>query len=315
MATQFTGYQGLLGWTVGRFDWLNAADSKVSRYWRVIEHGSAATKWPWMGKTIVGLWGPRAGPRGQLRGSGDSIFAEGVGNQKFIPFFTKMDADLEQAKKAALMTLFGVPRGGRLKPTRNEDLLWGKTPSDKARALYNLVVRVPVDRVPFVQGTISNEIEPRNFYGKTLASFRPLEVELAALREEVGPMIGGLDPNSNQGRARSRELVAFDAGTKPRSGRRKVEGIPTTGRVTKAGKTVGTGLVTVGASALVQDFIRDGGGHFTSGAWQDMIRSVNARVAEAFQEALVAEMRAERTRPATGALVDATKDPRNRYPQ
>lgn len=297
------GYVQLLGWGVGNLEWLNDPASKVNRYWRVIEEGSEATAWPWQGQTIVGLWGPQAEPRGALHGTGFSVFGESD-TEKFIPFFAKLGTDLDAAKRAALLSLFGVAPGSKMTVTRNEDLLYGDTPAQKRKALYYLMERVPVDRVPFVRGVIQQPVLARHHYANARAKFQPLAKELEALREQLRGIFSQ-DIATTAGLQKARGILATDVSGVPRSGPRRSESreFPSDGAV-----------VSITASPIVQDLIRDGKGQFSTKVWQDIVRAVNRQVAEAFQAAVVAEMESERgRRPATDRLIEATASPQNIY--
>ena len=74
----------------------------------------------------------------------------------------------------------------------------------------------------------------------------------------------------------------------------------------------GLGVISVTASAEVQDFIRDGRGHFSAGSFQDMVRSINRRMARLMQDEVVRQMRHHL--PSTGQLEAATRADENRYP-
>src|SRR5690606_22243005 len=94
-------FAGRLGWAVGIPEWLNNENSKVNRYWRVIEYGSSATRWPWQGQRIVGLWSNLPGPRGGLITGQLSMFNV-ARDQKFVPFFHAKNGDMDRAGRAAL---------------------------------------------------------------------------------------------------------------------------------------------------------------------------------------------------------------------
>jgi hypothetical protein len=291
-----TAYIGLLGWTVGRYDWLDNPASKVNRYWRAIESGSGEG---WPGRPIVGLWGMAAGPPGDLHGTGDSVFS-GMSIQKLIPYGATMSgADLQHAKVAALYALFGGPR-----VTRNAGLLYGEKPWEKRAALWYLINRVPLDRTPFVQGIIGRPIQAQHYYAKAWAKLAPMQMEMAFLRDELKGLIGGLDPTTARGRRAARQYVAMDTRM----------GAVRTGRahVDTRQFPVGVGVISITARAEVQDFIRDGKGHFSAGSFQDMVRSINRRMAKLMQDAVVAEM--THHRPSTGHLEAATRADENRYP-
>jgi hypothetical protein len=161
-----------------------------------------------------------------------------------------------------------------------------------------------VDRVPFVRGVVQKPVVARHHYANANAKFQPLTKELEALRGALRGIFSQ-DIASSGGLAKARDILSKDVSGVPRSGARRSESreFPSEGAV-----------VTLTASPIVQDFIRDGKGQFSTKAWQDIVRSVNRQVAEAFQAAVVAEMEADKgLRPATDRLIEATKSPQNIY--
>lgn len=316
-------YGQALGWSVGRFSWLNDPASKVNRYWRVIEEGSDATAWPWKNKRIVGLWGND--PRQRI-GNDLTPFVGGRNNQKFVPFFPEIgDSDSLHAARAALYVFFEGGEG------RNMDLIKAVQPPrkrpggngrpwdpDKARKRFYfwLMTRARVEQMPFVQGVIVRDVQAEHYYAKALASFDPMERELAQMREVFSHLLtsGGktFDPSSRSGRRQLRELQAFDSYSRfgsvaPKRGRLSTE------KATHSGQVRGEYLVTVNASASVQDMIRNSRGQLTR--FQAEVAEINRRVARDFQNHLVELMERGGKRPASGQLIEATRDDRNRTPR
>ena len=144
-----------------------------------------------------------------------------------------------------------------------------------------------------------------------------MQVEIEMLREVIGPMIRGAFSQAG-----ARKAMASDSGSTARKGpaHREVSDARPYMAGMRPGEIgpvpSGVGIVTVVAGSNVQDLIRTGGGQFPAGQWQAAIIEVNAKVAAAFQEHVVALMAdGVHLRPPTGDLVKATRDPRNRYPQ
>lgn len=320
---------GTSGWSVGRFDWLNDPASKVNRYWRVIEQGSSATKWPWQGETIVGLWGPNAGPRGELHKGDLDAFQTGRADQKFVPFFRQRGSDMTRAARAALWYYFDGGKGPnmeQLTPDATRSRHEGghfNADAERHRIFFWLMTRAKLDQMPFVSGVVVRPIPPALFYQRALASFDPLGKEIEALRAGV-QHLAGANVSTPSGLATAREALAVDTGSYQGVQRSLSPGqaiglrpAARTGAprqfVTHA--PVPVSMATATLSAASQDFLRDGKGRFSSGAWQDMLRKVNRDVAKQYQDAVVSLMNAERKRPPTGDLIKATKAPQNRYPQ
>jgi hypothetical protein len=316
-------YGGMLGWSVGRFDWLNNPDSKVNRYWRAIEQGSNY----WVGKNIVGLWGPDAGtntrPNRLINGGPLAPMDRGAGGDKFVPFFSEAGGDMEGAKRRALWYFFG---GG----TRNMNLLQPKnavtkkgnaksgplSPSDQRRMLFYLMNFAP--HVPFVSGVVGQPILAQHFYTDALTSFgNPAQREIAMLQRQLTWAIGNSPITSAAGRNKARQAMADDS----RHGIVKTKALPPAVKPNFTGTPVHgyladnqRGLAEVSATVYTQDFIHDGRG-FSNGQWQAMVRDINAQMAREFQREVVAHMSRKRTpRPATNDLIEATENERNIYP-
>lgn len=327
-ATGANGYEGVLGWAVGRQEWLNDPSSKVNRYWRAIEDGSTY----WQNKTVVGLWGESAGtnsrPNSLINGQPMSRF--GGGGQKFAPFFPRphSGADMEKASRAALFYFFGgvVGRGGG--PTRNLDLLrtgtqhrvdkhgWSKgapdSLSEKKRMFFWFMTKATPEQMPFVRGKIGRPILPQHHYTKVAAGFPIIDTEMDLLRTGVETLMGGTLPKGKMTDARVRDAmraaVAKDSntGAKPKTG-------PVRG-VTRQMPNVG--LIHVSASPITQDNLRVGGGKFSHSYWRGMVVDVNRQMALLVQKEVVAAMQEQRTpRPATRDLIRAAADPRNITPR
>jgi hypothetical protein len=309
-----------LGWSVGRPEWLDDPSSKVNRYWRTIEYGSAASGWPWAGKRVVGLWGPSAGTNdrpGRLHSGELSMFSD-RDDQKFVPFFKEIagdEASMKRAGRSALLFLFGggptssklhFPNEELIKPDLSirdkRGKLRAKTP-ERARLnfWFWLMTRARLEDMPFVQGKILREVEAGNFYRKTLIDFHPLQREVQALKEELGfqslkttRKYQGLDAKDSRGRE-----VPAKTGTP----------VQDKSYETRMGSRF---IVNVSASGRTQDNIRDAFGRFTSG--QAITAAVNKRLALQFQEALIERMSHGRERPSTGDLIEAHGDANNRLP-
>lgn len=311
------GYGASLGWSVGRFEWLNSPNSKVNRYWRVIEEGSNATDWPWQGQRIVGLWGPNAGPRGALIQGDLSRFSKSRNDQKFVPFFRSRTGDMEGAARAALYYYLGGGTGKNMELLRGDPGRGsgngGKDVDNARRRLYFWFMMVGsgrpgsprMDQLPFVQGIIVREVLAGNYYARALMNFQPMQREIDGIKE-----IFGADLSSSSGMKETRRLQAADSydrhtsEVKPKTGRAKAE------RTQLSTLHSGRYQVTVNASVRVQDQIRNSRGRFTSS--QGAIAELNRRLATAFQDEVVQLMRQERRRPVSGALIRATADPQNR---
>lgn len=295
-------YEDLLGWTVGRFDWLNSENSKVNRYWRVIEEGSEATKWPFVGKTIVGLWGNSAGSNsrpGSLQSGDLQIPESGRANQKFVPFFATLNSDQLGAKRAAIWFLFD---GGK----RNMDLIRGNSPNEKKRFLFWLLTKATVNQIPFVAAYVQRPIKPAHYYLKAKQAYDPVQRDIDLLRQETAYFMRGHDFSTASGLKKARALVAFDSadGTAPRTGRRGGD----------SGSPSGAALASVRVSASTGEFTRNSRGQFT--VYTDIVRKVNRQLAQEFQAEVVNQITSHRSqRPQTGDLVRATQDRRNRSPE
>lgn len=325
------GYGKSLGWSVGRFEFLDSEQSKVERYWRAIESGST----DWVGQRLVGLWGGNPGTNrrpnriieGTLGGMG------GRNDQKFVPFFANRGKGELGAARAALYYFFGGgPTRGNptfenmdlLKVDRSPDVVYGRGDAGvqrrraQGRLYFWLMTRARVDQMPFVQGIVGQEIKAGYHYARALAHFDPLKVEMDEIRKVFAFALsrngqaGHYDPATPAGRKQIRTIQAFDSYSKygevaPKKGRARKERASHT-------KLFGAGyLVSMDATANVQDFTRNARGQFTS--LQSEVAEVNRRVAAAFQAEVVQLMRQSRgSRPATGDLIRATEDPRNRTP-
>lgn len=324
------GYGGSLGWSVGEFAWLDSPNSKVNRYWRVIEQGSNETDWPWQGRRIVGLWGPNAGPRGRLINGGDlSAFQTGRGDQKFVPFFRSIDqADNRRAARAALYYFFGGGKGKNMELLRTDP---GGTSarnrrqsveSNRKRIYFWLMTRARVEDMPFVQGVIIRDVVAGRYYARAIVNMGGaqgiLDRELDALRRVMSHIYGAggewADPTTSAGLKKGREYQAADAYSKygpvkPKTGRRRTEKTTHSGAAHVRG---GQWAVTVNASGYVQDFIRTSRG--TISQYVSEMTQVNQALAARFQQEVVQLMREERRRPMSGALIKAHEDRRNRTP-
>lgn len=302
------GTGGRVGWVVGRYDWLNSDESLVSRYWRMIEDGSEASNWPWVGRRLVGLWGPDAGPYRSPGTPGNLITgvlsAAGQGNgQKFVPFFPRIDSSDAELRIAAQRALRYYLRGGQ-----NIDMLYGSTEKAKKRMYYYLTQKAPLDKIPFVSSMVQRPIIGAHHYRDALASYDPMAVEIAQMREVFQGSLGGAEPGSRAGVHNLRADVAAQTQDNVlRSGRRKREGGPV------GGGNIWDGLYIGASSSILTDAFRDNKGRFAT--FQSEVRAVNARVAKGFQDAVVAQMAENRKRPASNALRRATADRRNRYPE
>lgn len=279
-------YEGVLGWSVGRFEWLDSESSKVNRYWRAIEMGSMY----WVGKHIVGLWGDRPGDNSRpniLRSGTLDAMRSGVGSQKFVPFFATEGANMEKAARAALLYYLGIQMHSR--PT-DEQLarLNGATPQDNRNIFFWLMTRAPADRFPFVSTVVGRPIEARNFYRQALVNYDPMTEHVALLRRGVSLTLSGMSSTGTEARGPDQLKPGMSG--------------PTRG-----------GVATLRTSVATQSFLRNDKGQFTS--WQDMIVDINKEMASQFQAAVVEMMTSSKGhRVPTGDLLRATEDPRNRTP-
>jgi hypothetical protein len=281
-----SGYAQKVGWTVGLRTWLDSPESKVSRYWRAIEYGE---EW---NADLIGLWG---------KGRSLDPFREGEG-QLFAPFGKSSTDPLKRARKAFWYYITGGKMG---KPNVSDlEKLGAGSPSNNRRVFWWIMTKAPVEKIPFVSGHAHGNIAARHYYEHARTSFNPLVVEVAALQRGVATLMGGVFK-----RASARSSMARQTNQGPRSGFSRQE-------VSDVGPLLNEqGIVTVTASAGTQDFLRTGSGQFPSGPWQQMLIEVNRQVAKEFQLAVVAEMEAgQHLRPATGELIRATRDVRNREP-
>jgi len=305
-------YGARIGWVVGRFDWLNSVDSKVERYWRVIEEGSAATKWPWVGQQIIGLWGPNAGTMGQDRNNlidGSPLTAMGAGsNQRFVPFFAHLgasEADLLRAAHAALYYYFGGGRGP------NMSQLNGGSVRANRRIYYWLMTKAGLTQMPFVRGSVVKPITAAHYYQNALRSFGPAEVEMQELRRLCDQFFGGVNPGTSRGMANLRRQVGDEQGVAPRTGR--VRSRPETSNRRPFDSYLPAGSIAVALTGRTTDMGRNAKGQFSNDLFRASIEDVGREVAKRFQLAVVREMESGR-RPATGDLARATASERNRFP-
>lgn len=301
------------GWSVGRFDWLNDPASKVNRYWRVIEEGSNATDWPWQGQRIVGLWGPKAGPRGRLITGDLSAFQSGRDDQKFVPFFRNRGKGLNAAARAALAYFFEGGRGKNMDLIR-ADPRGNRNAASARRRFYFWMMMVgkergpTLDQLPFVQGIVMREVQAGNYYARALEAFNPMDRELDALRR----IFGGADVSTRSGLRQARTLQAFDSYSRYADEVRP-KTRPTPGGARRysshTSRHGGRFAASVDMSFVAQDFRRNALGHFTS--YQGDLQQANRQIAAEFQSRVVQLMQQERRRPVSGALIAATKDERN----
>ena len=314
-----SGYAGKVGWTVGLASWLDDPASLVNRYWRQIEHGQS-----FEGVILIGLWGnnPGAigaqGPHGNRLRTGEPLTppGEGFGNQKFVAFGETASA--ATALHRARFAFWYFITDGKMGRPSNENLskLHGASPSERRRIFFWIMSKAPINKIPFVSAKAKRSVEGRHYYTRALDSFDPMQVEIQMLREVIGPMIRGAFSQTS-----ARATMARDSGSSARKGRTRREVSDATSYL--AGMRPGEigpvpasmGIATVTAGSNVQDLIRTGGGQFPAGQWQAAIIEVNAKVAAAFQEHVVALMEeGPHLRLPTGDLIKATRDPRNRYP-
>ena len=324
-------FAGQLGWGVGMYDWLDSEASQVKMYWRMIEHGSEDSNWPWVGKRIAGLWGSQAGPRGALHGSANNPFRPGADTEKLAPYYDTINSDMLGAARRALWVFLGggkgpnmdllrasffvktEMRGGKNSKRRVTRLVQATTEAQRRHArqslFYWFMTQASVEQIPFVQGVVHRPIEPRDYYAKALRSFPLEQRQLEAMRHVFAEAF-----QTFTGRTDLEVLRKAQA-------RDNLSGRASTGRarqvVDDAGLrrfgVFGNTEVTIAATPTIQSLTREQG-RFVNGAWQSALREANERVAILFQEAVVGEMVRGR-RPATYALRKATADPRNRYPR
>lgn len=327
------GYAGQLGWSVGLESWLDAPDSPVRRYWRVIEFGSAATEWPWQGEVVAGLWGSQA--RGRI-GSGHGRFSSNR-DEKLVPYFKKLGQDMLGPARHALWDFMEGGKGPNmelLKVDRFMKVLGGKkrvdgshaprryamrpvtTPAQARRARASLfhwlltATAADISSIPFVVGQITNPVEAGHYYRRALSAF-PLEAEQGRAVEEAFAF--ALRSGSKSPLQQLRKVQAFDNSTGSASRGRARTYVDSAG-LRRYGAHSGA-MIAVAASPTVQTLTRDDKGRFVNGTWQQALREANELVAKAFQQAVVDEMEQQGERPRTGAMAKATRDPRNRYPR
>jgi hypothetical protein len=308
------------GWSVGNIDWLNSPASKVNRYWRVVEEGSNATDWPWQGQRIVGLWGPNAGPRGGLINGDLSAFQSGRSDQKFVPFFRQRGKGLEGAARAALYYYFGGGEGKNMDLIRADPSAGkyggpGRSVEAARKRFYFWMMMVGKDhgprleQLPFVTGIIMREVQAGDYYARAITSFNPLEREKEKIRQ-----LFGKDMSTPGGVKNARDYQAMDAYSSGKPVKPKTK---TTAWLKKqimanphsAGRGSGF-MYSVDMSVQVQDLRVDSRNRFHQ--YQGDLQAINRELAEAFQEEVVQLMQQERRRPVSGALIRATRDPRNR---
>lgn len=164
------------------------------------------------------------------------------------------------------------------------------------------------DQIPFVSGTIVREIAPRHYYAKAIADFRPrlIEQELQGMRDAARWAIG--DARGGEEFRKFRASAADENSTAPRKGRARPDHAQLSSKYIPSGGAE----VSIAASAQIQFAMRNANGQFINGAFQSTLREVNARVAAAYLREVAALM--EFHRPGTDALIRATLDRRNRYP-
>lgn len=344
MPVQGTGsFAGRVGWSVGQLDWLDDPSSKVNRYWRSIEYGTNGAGFK---GRIAGLWSNQSGvnPRpplsNNLIGNGPLSRFGKSGDQKFAPF----DSDRGSGKgaQAALAYYFGISRGQtahlnldqiEVRETKDENKRRHKdvakdgtvtyrmesrgsltSNAAKRRALFKIMEAAGEGKkVPFVTGDVKRSIKARLYYTNAVNMFGPADATVEALRQVIGPLIGGVDPSSEAGKREGRQRVAFDS----------THGVARSGSRNAITNDAGinaylgdrAGLATFAARPIVTDYLRNGRG-FSAGEWQVAVERTNAATAARFQDLVVDLMRQEpAVRRPTGDLVAATLDKRNRYPQ
>jgi len=339
-----SNYAGQIGWAVGIPEWLNSSRSQVERYWRVIEEGSAATKWPWQDQGIAGLWGDNARPG--WNGATDPF--GGRNNQAFAPFFRNREDNMLGPARAAIMRYLGDGKGKNMDQlkvsyvtTYRRQWIAGQdakrfggrgkatgpverktrsslTPSDVKRARrallhWYLTGATKPNQIPFVYGVIKNPVVGANYYGRAMQKFRPQlpGVQAAMMREALDFAIQTAGGKTSV--TALRKVQAFDnAGESARTGRARAER-----RVDelRTYEPYDTAIQVQLADITVQSLMRDDKGRFVNGLWQQALRNANERVAMQYQAMVVELMRAEGRRPRTNALVAATESPENRYPR
>jgi len=303
------GYASKVGWTVGRFDWLNNPESKVNRYWRQIEE----TGQEYTGLILIGLWGDSAGlsTRPNPLRTGDALTrpTPGLDTQKFVPFGETHSEGT--ALSRARFAFWYYITDGKMGTPSNTQLAakLGHSPKDSRAVWYWVMTKtVSATQIPFVYARSVKAVAPRNDYKKALASFNPVAFEVALLRQKIGSLMTGAYSTR-----KARVAIGTDSsGARIRTGP-AVQEVRNAATLLRA--ATGVGVAEVTASGAVQDLIRTGSGTFPAGQWQAMLIDVNREVAAAFQEHLVAQMvSGPHKRPPTDELVRATADPRNRYP-
>jgi hypothetical protein len=339
-----SNYAGQIGWAVGILEFLNdPGKNPTERYWRVIEEGSGATKWPWQDQGIAGLWGDYPRPDWD---AADTQFTPGRNNQAFAPYFRNREQNMLGPARVAIMRYLGDGKGrnmdqlkvsyvktyrrqwiagedakrfgGRGKatgPVEVKTKTW-LTPSDFKRARrallhWYLTGATRPNQIPFVYGVIKKPVEGANYYGKAMAKFKPTlpAMQAKAMREALGFAFSGDTKVLQQ----LRKIQAFDNSS----------GTARTGRAVAERRTADlkkyepfdTAIRVQVANVVVQSLIRDSYGRFVNGTWQAALREANERIAMAYQAMVVAEMRNHRHRPATNALVEATANAENRFPR
>lgn len=341
-----TNYAGQVGWAVGMPKWLDSAESKVNRYWRSIEYGSDE----WVGRRVVGLWGPDAEPRKGLWGMATTPFGAGS-REKFAPYFKDNKQDMLGVARFALWQYLqggkdtqdrlNAPPGGwrfmktphprvsrraapagfsgtqRMATPRPAEWKKAETPAQIAKAKKGLfhwfMTRATLEQLPFVQGVISRPIEAMHAYQEAAAGFPFLEREMDAIRA-VFPeaMMGGKSQPQTPRQALSAVRKREQSVDRtPRTGVRK--NVVTNANV---GRYLPRANFQVAAGVTTQSLIFDKGGKFGTGQWQGQLREINERIAMEYQRAVADVIKSQgRSRPSTNALEEATRDPRNRYPR
>jgi len=322
-----SGYGGQVGWAVGLPSWLNSPASRVNRYWRVIEFGSAATEYPWVGQQVAGLWGDNARPRGF---NARTQFEPGRLNQGFQPYFSKLGQDMLGPARAALWDFMEGGKGPNMdllhvteyrkqivkknkkgQVTRREMVTrQAHTESQMNRARRQLffwfMTRAEsAHELPFVQGTINREIPAGHYYEEALKSFDMHGWHKRALEETFAEAMGGAKLTLGN----MRKDQAFDNAGE-RKGKGRARAFYTDESVQRL---LPRSLASAAAHVQIQSLSR-AQGQFVNGAWQQALREYNARIARAFQAEVVGHMAAPH-RPATEFLRKATAAAENRYPQ
>lgn len=277
-----TGWVGQQGWTVGIFEWLNGPKSKVSRYWRAIENGDSSM----VGRHIIGLWGPNPGMNARPNSimSGD-LSAFNWAYKKFVPFAAKEGTDPLKAARAALWYFMDGGKGRNMELLNPQFKSAGHSKNvevERRRMFYWFMTKAPLEKIPFVQGVIKEPMIARKHYREAEQGFLPIQMEMKALRTALGAYWNGATASDAQVDARVPLLVP------------------------------GKMMFAAHASYLGRDKLT---GRFNS--LQTVVRDVNLQVAMDFQDRVVQIMIADkgRMRPPTDDLLNATRDPRNRYPR